>query len=216
MIKNIFYLFAISLLLSCKTDSPSETVVYNNNFESNDLTHISGGVIEQYNGSKVLGRYNKGSFKLTLDGLPKHALVEVSFDLFIHDSWDGNKTGDSGRNGPDIWKFVIDGSEFINTTFSNSDCGTSTFCDPQSYPANYPNNNNNPKTGAFNKNLPGVCLNANQIGGTALYKISKTINHSNSSIVIECLDELVQTNTADPKCDESWSVDNLKVKVIAL
>lgn len=215
-------LFKISLLVisfylvSCAKKAESTVVIYQNDFESNDLQNITNGAIETFNGSKVLGRYNNDGFKLTLENLPKHDLIEVTFDLYIHDSWDGNKSGDFGRNGPDIWNMLLDGVPYINTTFSNSDCGDLFLCNPQSYPANYINSTNKPKTGAYQTNLPGACSNASLIGGSTLYKITKLINHKQSRFTIECRDALIQTNTKDPKCDESWSVDNIKINAIQL
>lgn len=216
MIKKILLIILLISGLSCKKDVKSEIEVYNNDFENGRLQDIVGGIIELYNGSHVLGRYNNQSFELIVNDLPEHQLVEVSFDLYIHDSWDGNLSGDFGRNGPDIWEFIVDGNSFIKTTFSNSDCGEDTFCNPQSYPANYLNSNNNPKTGAANKLLPGVCIRAGEVGGTTLYKITKVIAHSAGSVSIKCVDRLIQTNSQSPKCDESWSIDNLKVKAINL
>ena len=212
--------FFLSILLfitiaSCSKSVKNQEEVYFNDFESANLTGINSGAIENYNGTNVLGRYNSGGFDLQLNSLPKHSLVEVSFDLYIHDSWDGNKTS-VNIDGPDIWKLIVDGNLYMNTTFSNSYCDNSGFCLPQSYPQDYPNFNNNPKTGAANANLPGVCNLKGQAGGTTLYKITRTIEHSKASLLLQCRDQLIQTNTNDPKCDESWSVDNLRVKVISL
>ena len=209
--------FGLSLLVlsSCKKDLKVDQTVYFNDFESGDLKNITGGQIDLFNGTHVLGRYNLGSFNLTIPNLPKHNLVEISFDLYIHDTWDGN-TSDNGYTGPDIWKFLVDGQTYINTTFSNSACPVNQFCPPQSFPANYPNNNFNPKTGAFNTNLPGACYLANDLHGSTLYKITKSISHTSSVLQVQCLDSLVQKNVLDKKCDESWSVDNIKVNVIAL
>ncbi len=209
---NLSFLFLIILLSSCKNKVQSTTTVYNNDFESNDLTGITNGNIDQYNNSAVLGQYNNGYFNLTLHNLPKHDLATISFDLYIHDSWDGNKTA---PDGPDIWQMLIDGSLYINTTFSNVPCAPGNFCSPQSYPFNYPNNYNNPKAGAYNTDLPGVCSQAGP-NGTTLYKITKTFSHTSNTLLLQCLDKLVQTNSTNPKCDESWSVDNITIKVITL
>ncbi|RZL00096.1 MAG: hypothetical protein EOO89_30685 [Pedobacter sp.] len=213
---RILLFCSLTLALACAKEAKNETEVYRNDFENNNFAEITNPVVETYNGSKVLGRYNNGGFIVNIGGLPKHDLVEITFDLFIHDSWDGNRTDDNGNNGPDVWKMMIEGEEYINTTFSNSDCGTNYFCDPQSYPLNYPNNNNNPKTGAFNKNLPGVCLIAGQLGGTSQYRIIKRVRHDKNTLMLKCLDQLVQKNSNDKKCDESWSVDNLVIKTIQL
>ncbi|MDQ1141139.1 hypothetical protein [Pedobacter agri] len=211
----ILLLISVCVLTSCAKEVTDDQQVYFNDFESQPNKQISNAVTETYNGTTVLGRFNASGFDLNLNDLPAHKLVEISFDLYIHDSWDGNKTS-SGVDGPDLWKMIVDGNLYVNASFSNEDCDNSGFCPPQSYPSDYPNSNNNPKTGAANPNLPGVCNLAGKTGGTILYKITKTIEHSKASLLMQCRDQLIQTNAPDPKCDESWSIDNLRVKVINL
>lgn len=213
MIKNTLFIICLIFIVSCKKNVSSEVEVYSNDFQSGNLTNITNGVISPFNGTAVLGNYNNSNFILTVGNLSKHDLVQISFDLYIHDSWDGNKLS---PDGPDIWELLVDGNSYINASFSNSPCGQGTFCPPQSYPLDYPNNFNNPKTGAFNTDLPGFCHLATDPHGTTLYKIERTIRHSDKTLVLQCLDKLVQPNTADPKCDESWSVDNINIKAITL
>jgi len=215
--KGIFFALIFGVLFSsCSKKVKDEAQVYFNDFEQSDLKSITHGSIENYNNTNVLGRYSSGGFDLNLTNLPNHKLVEISFDLYIHDSWDGNKRGPDDVDGPDIWKFIVDGNLYINTTFSNADCDHTGFCPPQSYPLAYPNNTQNPKTGAANPNLPGVCNLAGKPGGTTLYKISKIIEHADSKLLMQCRDQLTQKNAENSKCDESWSVDNLRIKVIEL
>ncbi|ASU33658.1 hypothetical protein [Mucilaginibacter xinganensis] len=213
MIKKILFIIPLFFIAACHKNVSSEVVVYNNDFETGDLSNITTGVIGQFNNSAVLGQYNNGGFILKLNNLPKHDLITVSFDLYIHDSWDGNKTA---PDGPDIWEMLINGSPLINTSFSNSDCSPGNFCSPQSYPADYPSNYNNPKTGAYRTDLPGACHLITSPHGTTMYKIVKTFKNSDKTMVLQCLDKLIQTNTDSPKCDESWSVDNINVKAITL
>ena len=213
MIKNILFVICLISIVSCRKNVSSEIDVYNNDFQSGNLTNFTNGVISPFNGSAVLGSYNNSNFILTVGNLPKHDLVKISFDLYIHDSWDGNKLS---PDGPDIWQLLVNGNTYINASFSNSPCGQGTFCPPQSYPLDYPNNFNNPKTGAYNTDLPGFCHLSTDPHGTTLYKIEKTIKHSDKTLILQCLDKLVQTNTTDPKCDESWSVDNINIKAITL
>jgi len=205
----------IILFFSCNTKVNKQATVYSNDFENNNLANISNGVITQYNGTSVLGQYNNGYFTLSLNNLPQHDVITVSFDLYIHDSWDGNKTA---PDGPDIWEMLVDGGVYINTTFSNDPCGAGYFCSPQSYPFDYPNSYDNPKAGAFRTDLPGVCSYAGIIGWTTQYKITKTFKHSSSTMILQCLDKLVQSNIAENlrKCDESWSVDNIVVQAYTL
>jgi hypothetical protein len=213
-IYSITFSFIMLLMLSCRKDVKLESIVYQNDFETGDLNGITSGVLEDYNNSKVLGRYNSGGFDLQLSGLPDHKLVEISFDLYIHDTWEGK--GIDNVDGPDIWKMIVDDNSYINTTFSNAPCNDNNFCPPQSYPLDYPNSSQNPRWGSANRNLPGVCFSRGVAGGTTLYKIKKSIEHSKTTLLLQCRDQLVQNNTTDNKCDESWSVDNILVKVINL
>ena len=104
------------------------------------------------------------------------------------------------------------------TTFSNSPC-FSNYCLRQSYPENYPSENN-PKSGNTIVNLPKICENSFFGGNSTLYKIEKGFRHSGNAVVIRFYDELYQPNAIDKdgipqqKCDESWSLDNLKIRVI--
>lgn len=212
MKKRYILIFLISCF-SCKNQVQNEVVVYNNTFENNNLSGIKDAVITQFNNTSVLGQYNNSGFALSLNNLPRHHLITITFDLYLHDSWDGNKLG---PDGPDIWQMLVDGNTYIDASFSNSDCSPGNFCPPQSYPLSYPNNYNNPKTGAYKTDLPGVCHLVNNPNGTTLYKIVKTFKHSGNTMILQCLDKLMQTNTSTPKCDESWSVDNIIIKAITL
>ncbi len=214
MNKNlILVFFLLFIAYSCKSRVQNEIVVYNNTFENSNLSGIVDGAITQFNNTSVLGQYNNGGFTLNVNDLPRHDLIIISFDLYIHDSWDGNKLT---PNGPDVWKMLVDGNTYIDASFANESCIPGNFCPPQSYPLNYPNNYNNPKTGAYRTDLPGVCKLVNNPDGTTLYRIVKTFKHSDKALLLQCLDKLVQTDTATPKCDESWSVDNIIIKAITL
>ena len=213
MTKKLFIIISLLTFFSCKQQVSNEAVVYNNDFSANNLTGITNGIINQYNNSAVLGQYNNNGFVLTVNSLPKHNLITVSFDLYIHDNW----RGDLPPDGPAIWKMSIDGETYINATFSNLSCIPGNICPPQSYPNNYPNSNHNPKTGAYRTDLPGACSLKNDPNGTTLYKITKTFRHTNNSLSLQCLDKLVdQKDYADPKCEKSWSVDNIYIKAISL
>ena len=53
-----------------------------------------------------------------------------------------------------------------------------------------------------------------------LYKIERTIKSTGNAIIIRFYDELYQPNAIDKdgvpqnKCDESWSIDNIKIRAI--
>ena len=45
--------------------------------------------------------------------------------------------------------------------------------------------------------------------------IEKGFEHRGNALIIRFYDKLYQPNAVDERCDESWSLDNLKVRVIS-
>lgn len=202
-------------------------LIYQNDFEGGDLSKIDGAGTSNFNGSTVLGDFNNDSFSLFLDEIGEHDYVFISFDLYIHGSWDGNFNGFQQNDLPDKWGIELNpdmdlfkdpSSNSFVTTFSNSPCWDN-YCLRQSFPETYPFENN-PKTGHYRTGLLGKCINNFFGGATTLYQIEKGFKSSGKNLVVRFYDELYQPNAIDKdgnpqqKCDESWSVDNLKVRVI--
>ena len=58
-------------------------------------------------------------------------------------------------------------------------------------------------------------------GPSTLYKIEKGFQSRGDAVVLRFYDELYQPNAIDKngipqeKCDESWSIDNIKIRVIS-
>jgi hypothetical protein len=230
-LKNIaiIFLFIFIFTNSCSYPEISrDDLIYDNDFESKNFSEIDGKVTSIFNNTTVLGDFNNDGFTLHLKETGKHDYIFVSFDLYIHGSWDGNFNGFNKNDKPDKWIMELDpnmdlikdptNDRFV-TTFSNSPC-FSNYCLRQSYPENYPFENN-PKTGSSSTELPKKCANSFYGGQTTLYKIEKVFKHSGNAVVIRFYDELYQPNAIDDfgvnqsKCDESWSIDNLKVRVIS-
>ena len=231
MNRNNFLIFNLFLILINSCSYPEITrdeLIYDNDFENNDLNNIDGGVIINYNDSKVLGNYNNDGFTVHLNDVGSHDYIFVSFDLYIQGSWDGNFNGFENNDKPDKWVMELRPDmnlhkdpvyDKFETTFSNSPC-FSNYCLRQSYPEPYPFENN-PKTGVYEANLAEVCSISFFGGKSSLYKIEKGFNHSGNAFVIRFYDELYQPNAIDDlgnvqqKCDESWALDNLKIRVIS-
>jgi hypothetical protein len=224
MIKNFgFYIF-ILILFCCSCEDPTleQEYIYFNNFDNGDYTGISGVYISEFDGDLVMGNYNNRGFQLSLDDLPEHEYIRVTFDLYIHDSWDGNsnETSPPGEDH-DAWFIEFDPDQNIKasekilfeTTFSNGLC-TPGFCYSQSYPREFPFPMD-ARSEASSLRLPGLCLWQDTPNGTSLYKLDKVFRHNRKSTVISFYDRLVQPNTPFPLCDESWSLDNLSVTVFS-
>ena len=221
MIKPLVYFILITLLISsCEEAIPDEKFIYFNDFDNEDYTGISGVYISEFDGDFVMGNFNNSGFQVSLNDLPDHEYIRVSFDLYIHDSWDGNS---NGTNPPgedhDAWIVEFDPDEklkssekiYFETTFSNGLCIPG-FCYSQSYPRQFPFPNES-KLDAVSTNLPGRCLWKDSPMGTSLYKFDKIFLHKRNSTVISFYDRLVQPDSNSPLCDESWSLDNLSVTV---
>ena len=223
-----FLLFIMYVSNSCSyPEMVRNELIYENNFENGVSSKIDGASISTYNNSKVLGDFNNDGFILFLDNVGEHDYVFLSFDLYIHGSWDGNFNGFKSNDQPDKWilefnpdmdLFKDPSSDRFVTTFSNSPCWPN-YCLRQSFPESYPFENN-PKTGMFLTDLDPKCKNNFFGGPTTLYQLEKGFKSSGNNIVVRFYDELYQPNAIDKdgvpqsKCDESWSLDNLKVRVI--
>lgn len=219
VIQQIAVLLLAILCVGCEKVLTSEMTIYSNDFESNELRSINNGHFFDFNGSKVLGNFNNEGFRLTLDNIPKHTHILVSFDLYIHDTWDGN-TNELNPPGDDhdSWVMEFDRGKrikanekvFFETTFSNGECKPER-CLDQSYPYSYPFVRD-ARTGWVPIALPGLCLIKESPFGTSLYHFERSFRYERESLTIDFYDRLLQTNSPNPKCDESWSMDNLIVK----
>ena len=228
MKKVLIFLIIIVFVNSCSyPEMIRNELVYENDFENSNPNQIDGGDIMKFNNTNVLGDFNNDGFTLFLDDIGEHDYVFISFDLYIHGTWDGNFNGFSDNDKPDKWimEFKPDmnahkdpSSDNFSTTFSNSPCYPN-YCFRQSYPNSYPYENN-PGTGSFKDNLSKLCTDSFFGGKTTMYQLEKSFKSSGNSIVVRFYDELYQPNAIDKdgisqqKCDESWSLDNLRIRVI--
>ena len=225
---SYFILIVFFLINSCAyPELTRDELIYQNNFENGNLDSIDGGDITNYDDNNVIGDFNNDGFTIHLTDVGDHDYIYVSFDLYIHGSWDGNFNGFDIDDRPDKWiiEFKPDMNLFSNpesdifqTTFSNSPCFPN-YCLRESYPESYPSENN-PKTGSFETGLKRKCENNFFGAPTTLYKIEKGFRSSGNAIILRFYDELYQPNAIDKdgipqeKCDESWSMDNIKIRVI--
>ena len=159
--------FILVILITINSCSYPEMIrnelIYFNDFEDKLLSNIDGGDIISFNNTSVIGNFNNDGFTLFLDDVGDHDYVFISFDLYIHGSWDGNLNGFLDNDKADKWimefkpdmnLFKDPSSDNFTTTFSNSPCW-SNYCLRQSYPESYPFENN--QTGSFKTDLSEIC-----------------------------------------------------------
>ena len=220
---KIKFLLLLVILFSCSESNQFQRneIIYNNDFESGDFNAIDGAQIMTFNNTTLLGSYNNDGFALNLNNIGPHDYIYISFDLYIHDSWDGN-FNNFDPDQADTWfiELISDfdtgvGTPFNvwKTSFSNSVCSP-TYCLRQSYPDVFPFDNL-PREGS-SRLLPGLCSLDSELDGTTMYTIEQGFEHTGNALLLRFYDQLYQPNVADQRCDESWSLDNLKVRVFTL
>jgi hypothetical protein len=139
------------------------------------------------------------SIRLSLDRLPPHRSVTLSFDVLILKSWDG----DSPRYGPDRFS-VRAGAEhpLLDATFSNN-----FKIDADGSVQSYPNARSRPQTGADSVNTLGY-----EFFGDSIYRFTFTFPHKSQWLVVSFDSDLFEGKGID---DESWGLDNVTVSLAA-
>jgi hypothetical protein len=188
-------------------------VIYWNDFEngageewSNPSTDISP------TGRKFLGQFGNNNTRLTLSCLPAHEMLQVSFDLFIIRSWDGNQVlwppelasifQPNGIVGPDEWWLIADGNTLLHTTYSNWDM----LDFYQAYPGSYPDGNYLARTSTVENNTLGYTFGSYPMD--AVYHLNFIVDHYFDSLVLDFSAIGLQSLQ-----DESWGIDNVEVRI---
>ena len=205
----------------------SAEMIYFNDFESsldplsewsnipeND-TILDGSVTPgtpQHPADRFLGQFSGSEVtSLTINNLPTHTEVRISFDLYIIRTWDGN-----GPSGPDVWDLGVDGEPMLlHTTFSNTGIQAS---QGQDYPDNYPEGDNPARTGAAESNTLGFTVvdYSNEVMDTVYHfngENSFDFAHTESSVVLN-FSGFVESTLVHGVYDESWGIDNVRIEAI--
>lgn len=216
---TLILLLVFSMTTCSDENIPSEIHFYFYDFET-DYTNLDSIYVSEFDGDKVMGPFNNDGFSMHWEDLPKHDFVKLTFDLYIHDTWEGNTNGlNNGLPDHDAWFIEFDPhlnlkpheKIYFETTFSNGGCFPG-YCLAQSYPNQYPFYNK-AKEGAT-KFLKGRCIYSDSPFGSTMYKIEKVFPHTNREMVVSFYDQLKQQGTFPHLCEESWSMDNLSISFI--
>lgn len=158
---------------------------------------------------RFLGQFGPtAATSLSLNELPPHSEVSVSFDLFIIGTWDGNQVslptcGSFGGQlvGPDEWRVAVAGGEtLLNTTFSNIHNHLECWTFMQAFPEEFPGGDHPPFTNAAEVNTLGYEVDA-------IYHLSFTFAHAAEAL------ELDFSSLGRGDADEGWGLDNVVVEV---
>lgn len=151
---------------------------------------------------RYLGLFGNQMIKLTLNNLPMHDSVDVTFDMYVVGTWDGNVTTE---NGPDVFRVLdltCDTLYFSTTSFSRMTGAN------QSYPDRYPAGNHLKETGAIEK----LMINNEQVSfGATIYRLNYRFAHNcpKLQLGLNAMLHDISTNFQN----ESWGIDNFKLKL---
>jgi hypothetical protein len=98
-------------------------IVYSNDFEATTGGFTTGALVSHPNTanpagptSQFLGLFSDSTAtSLTLTGLTPGTVYDLTLDLLVKATWDGN----TAVVGPDVWRVRAGGSTLVDTTFSN-------------------------------------------------------------------------------------------------
>jgi hypothetical protein len=136
------------------------------------------------------------TIRLTLDDLPPHQTLRLSFDLLILKSWDG----DSPQYGPDRLKLAVAGGPtLLDASFSNNHK-----LDRDGSYQDFPKSRSVPQTDARSTNSLGY-----DFFGDSIYHFDFDIPHDKPRLELEFTSNLFEGKGAH---DESWGIDNVVIQ----
>ena len=157
---------------------------------------------------RFLGEFGGQEVRLTLTKLPAHSQITVVMNLYIINSWDGNRSDDG--NGPDLWEArVLDGAMLLRASFANTSLITGKTGKPanlipiQSFPGEHPLEYYPGRTGAIANNV----LNLPNRPMDAVYRLKFTFAHRGDNLVLVFSGKNLQALN-----DESWGIGSIEVR----
>lgn len=159
-------------------------------------------------GQRFLGDFVNKEVRLSLNSLPPHQEISVSFDLYVLRTWDGN----NAQYGPDIWALAVtDGPTLIRTTFANTDIISLPGLKIQAYPGNFPADFYPLRAGASEANTLGYTFinDGKPVPCDAVYRLRYTFRHADAKLQLRFSGDL---NSQGPD-DESWGLASVRVAV---
>ncbi|MCO6359510.1 hypothetical protein [Roseivirga pacifica] len=220
--KSTILPFLLLFCLGCSKNSVDEQVIFWDDFEQTNSPEVGSDVgyytfhnaderYIEFNGSRNLGQFERGGITLNLGGIPEHDYLRISFDLYIHDKWEGN--GERG-NGEDVFIMNIDGATLYFSSIINTKCQTQECEGVQSFPDIIKTTTNPENAEVKNASLPGLCHYKGEIGGSKLIQIARKYPHATSDLKLRIAADI--KDAGPDLCYKSWSIDNLKVTSVEL
>ena len=143
-----------------------------------------------------------GTVQLTLNNLPAHTGVSITFDLYIIQSWDGNGPAGGGADG---WQLAVNSVQRFISRFANYAGGGNT----QAYPAQIAplgsGGSYAPRTGAYQNGHLGL---GTGDFGDSTYRL--TVAFPDAASALNFAFTSLQNQSPG---DEGWGLDNVNVSL---
>jgi hypothetical protein len=207
------------LALSSLWGGPARAeIIYVNDFQTGAGLEWSSSIIDTTPGTlahpsdRFLGRFGSDvgftpNVVLTLNSLPGHEAVTLTFDLYIIATWDGN---DQTQFGPDRFTLGVEGGPtLLDTTFSNVTSPPFGIPFPQSYPDPFLSASHPQFTGALESRTLGYEFSG--FNTDAVYRLSFTFPHTDSSVAFNFLANTNVTGFGGNAGVEWFGIDNITV-----
>ncbi|HEV2755928.1 MAG TPA: hypothetical protein VG318_09160 [Actinomycetota bacterium] len=147
-----------------------------------------------------LGPFAAETVDLSLEELPDHAAITITFDFFAIGSWDGNNV----ENGPDRFQLRADDDDepFFDASFTNGGPGGIT---KQSYPFQFTEMRCPGTTGSSEYETLGFDFRSSP--HNSVYRITRTFPHRGETLRVRFTGYGLSASSTD----ESWGLDNVAV-----
>lgn len=190
---------------------PAWQQVYFSDFESGAGTEWSVQATDVTPGTaahpadRFLGQLANQEVALALTSLPAHSKLQITFDLYVLKTWDGN----TEPYGPELFEFGLAGQQpIVRTTFCNLPL-TGPY-HSQSYPGSYPSGLFNSNTGASETGTLGYDVSWGDLGRLdSVYRLRYVVDRSLDSDVF-----IFKVQGLESVDNESWGIDNIQVQVL--
>ena len=204
----------LALTLTAAAEPPLPKSVYRATFDDgpgqewSDLAERELEETASPDGDRTfLGLLGRQTVRLSLDKLPAHRWVRVSFDLLILRSWDGEAM--------DVWQLSLPGGPvLVRSTFSNCPFLEAGGGGRQCWPGLYPVADQPAQTGARSKNTLGYTFTFAASGKgeqrtDSVYRIAVSLPHTAGAMKLDF--GAIQLD--DSAYDEAWGLDNVVVEL---
>ncbi len=206
---NPFSRIALALLLGAMIFTPllagpargEDPLVYSDHTFFSHWSEPAVGVTTE--GKQFHGPFGNQPVSLTLDHLPRHRWIRVTFDLYVVGTWDGS----SPVWGPDLWSLTVHGGERL--IFASLCAWGYAGNNEQSFPDDYPQAIHPAWTGVARHNV--VNIQDSEPPKNGVYKVEVLFPHLSDQLTLD----FTGSYDDSPREAQVWGIGNVEVSALS-